>query len=319
MNDYLYQTLIAEIRKIFSKKSVMIDRLAEILNIEKGAVYRRIRQEVPFTFREIAIIARQLNISLDRIVGIENIKSTSFHLGLPDFISPQEEDYYMFDAYIKHLDSITKIENSETASVANVFPHELLSEFPNLFLFYLCVWNYHYHEGKILPYSEITVLPGIDKFMKNYMLGMKNFEKTNYVFDGRIFKLFIERVNYFNSIRLIEKKDILKIKEDLLSLMDYLERIALTGKYKETGNFVNLYIADIDITTCYTYMGAKNVHFSMVRAFILSYLTSSNEQTFLKMKKWIQSLIKISTLITLTNERQRVLFFERQRKLINEL
>ena len=319
MNNQFYQALMSEIKKMFSRKSAMIDELAEILNIEKGAVYRRIRQEVPFTFREVAIIAKYLNISLDRIVGIENAKSMSFQLGLPDFILPQEEDFYLFNAYIKHLYSVTKIEDSETASVTNIFPHELLSGLPCLFLFYLCVWNYHYHEGKILPFHEISVLPKINKLMNDYMLGMKNFKKTTYVFDDRIFQMFIDRVNYFYSIRLIDKQDIPKIKEELFSLIDYLEKIALTGKYKETGNSVNLYIADIDIATCYTYMSAQNLHFSMVRAFILSYITSNNERTFLKMKKWIQSLIKISTLITLTNERQRVLFFEKQRKIINEL
>jgi len=57
----------------------------------------------------------------------------------------------------------------------------------------------------------------------------------------------------------------------------------------------------------------------MIKAFILSYITSFDENTFEKMKHWIHALVKISTLITLTNEKQRVLFFERQRNIVNEL
>jgi hypothetical protein len=118
---------------------------------------------------------------------------------------------------------------------------------------------------------------------------------------------------------MIEKSDILKIKEDLFSMLDYLEKIAITGQFIETGNAVNLYISDIDITAHYTYLEAKNMRCSMVKTFILSSVNSLDEQTFEKMKKWIHSLIKISTLITLTNEKQRVLYFEKQRKIVNEL
>jgi len=148
---------------------------------------------------------------------------------------------------------------------------------------------------------------------------MKNFTKTYYVLDSGMFQLFVNRVKYFHSIRLVEKESVLKIKEDLFSMLDYMEKIAITGQFKETGNAVSLYISDIDITTGYTYMEAKNVYFSLVKAFILSYVTSFDENTFEKMKKWIHSIIKISTLITLTNEKQRVLYFEKQRKIVNEL
>jgi len=319
MNDQLYRAFIAEIQKIFSKNSVMIDTLAEILKIEKGAVYRRIRQEVPFTFYEIAIIAKYMNISLDSLVGIEGANIIPFQLRFPNFVSPQAEDYYTLELYIKRLRSVTQLENSEIASASNVLPHDLFIEFKNLIRFYLFIWNYHYSNGKIKPFHHISTSPKTDRLLKEYMMEMKNFSKTYFVLDNRIFRLFVDRVNYFNSIRLVEKSDVLKIKEDLLSMMDYLEKIAITGQFSETGNAVNLYISDIDITTSYTYLGANNIHFSMVKAFITSYITSYDENTFEKMKNWVQSIIKISTLITLTNEKQRVLYFEKQRKIINEL
>ena len=319
MNDRLYQALIAEVKKMFPKHSAMVNTLADILRIERGAVYRRLRKEVPFTFSEIIIIAKYLNISLDSIVGIEGTKSVQCQLRLPDFISPQEVDYQILDIYIKFLQSLTQSEISETATISNVFPHDLFSEFHYLLLFYLFVWNYHYNNDKIKPFHEISIPSKMNELLNKHMLEMKNFNKTYYVFDSRIFRLFVDRVNYFNSIRLVEKTDVLKIKEDLLSMLDYLEKIAITGQFKETGNAVNLYISDIDITTSYTYMETKNTHFSLVKAFILSYVTSFDEDTFEKMKEWIHSIIKISTLITLTNEKQRVLYFEKQRKIVNEL
>jgi len=319
MNDQLSQALIAEIQKFYPKSSIMVTALADILRIERGAVYRRLRQEVPFTFNEIAIIAKNLNISLDTIVGVEGVKTVPFQLQLPDFVFPQEEDCSLFNNYIKFLRSIDPLENSETASISNVLPHDLFGEFHSLFRFYLFVWNYHCRHDKPKPFHLISTSPEMSRFMNNYMMEMKNFTKTSFVFDNRMFRFFVDRVNYFHSIRLIEKEDVSTIKEELFAMLDYLEKMAITGQFQETGKAVNLYISDIDINTSYAYMEAKKIHLSMVKVFVLSYVTSLDENTFDQMKKWIHSVIKISTLITLTNERQRVLYFEKQRKMVNEL
>jgi len=319
MDDQLYQALIAEIQKKFSKNSLMVNALADILRIEKGAIYRRLRQEVPFTFGEIITIAKNFNISLDNFVGIKNNKNVLFQLQLQNFISPQESDYYFFNSYIKFLRSINRSDNSETASISNVLPHDLLYGFDYLLKFYLFGWNYHHSADKSKQYHQIVITPELSTFFNEYTLEMKNFKKTCYVFDNRVFRFFVDRINYFNSIRLIEKEEVSKIKEDLNSMLDYMEKMALTGQFKETGNAVNIYISDIDINAGYTYFESKDIRLSMIRAFILSYITTFDEETFEKTKGAINALIKFSTLITLTNEKQRILFFEKQRNIISKL
>ena len=319
MENCLYQFLLTEIRRAFPKNSEMVNTLADILRIEKGAVYRRLRQEVPFTFNEIALIAKRLNISLDNMIGIEGEKSIPFQMHLPDFIFPQDADYNILNTYIAFLGSINQSKNSEVATASNALPYDLSFKFDNLILLYLFKWNFHYNSDKVMPYHQISIFPEMKQLMKEYTMEMKKFNKISYILDNRVFRLFVDDIYYFNSIRLIEKDDIQKIKEDLFSMLDYLEKMAVTGQFQETGNLVNLYISDIDITTSYTYLESENIHFSMIKTFILSSVNSMDENTFEKMKKWIQSLIKISTLITLTNERQRVLYFEKQRKIIDEL
>jgi len=319
MDNQLYQILLTEIQKAFPKKSVMVNTLADLLRIDKGAVYRRLRQEVPFTFSEIAFIAKYLRISLDSMIGIDMQRTIPFQSRLPNFISPQEEDYGILNFYVKLLQSINQVENSEVASIVNILPHELFGGFQYLFQFYLFIWNFHYNNDKVKPFNQITTSPGIDRFLKNFTMEMKKFKKTYFVFDSRVFRLFVNDIKYFHTIRLVEKEDIIKIKEDLFSMLDYLEKIAITGQFPETGNSISLYISDVEITTNYTYFESMNTHFSMVKIFFLSSVASMDEDIFDKMKKWIHSLIKISTLITLTNEKQRVLYFEQQRKIISEL
>ena len=319
MGDQIHEALVAEINKKFQKNSVMVNTLADILRIERGAVYRRLRQDVPFTFNEIVTISKNLNISLDNLVGVEKNRNVLFQMQLHNFTSPKDSDSQLLNTYVKFLRSLTKSNDSETASASNVLPHDLFNGFEYLLKFYLFVWNYHHNISKTKQFHEILITPAISRFFDEYTIEMKNFNKTNYIFDNRLFRFFVDRVNYFNIIRLIEKDDVLKIKEDLHSMLDYLEEIALNGRFKETGNAVNIYISDIDITTCYAYIGSKDFHLSLIKAFTLLYITSFDEQTFEKTKVEINTLIKISTLITLTNEKQRILFFEKQRNIINEL
>ncbi|MCD7929978.1 MAG: hypothetical protein LUH15_00615 [Tannerellaceae bacterium] len=55
-------------------RSQLTNMLAETLNIEKEAVYRRLRGEVAFTFTEVATLAQHLCISLDELIGIQSEK-----------------------------------------------------------------------------------------------------------------------------------------------------------------------------------------------------------------------------------------------------
>jgi len=319
MDNQLHQVLLTEIQRRFTKNSEMVNALADILRIEKGAVYRRLRQDVPFTFNEISIIAKSLMVSLDNLIGIEGQKSIPFQMHLPDFIFPQDSDYYILNTYLNFLRSINQSENSEMASASNALPYDFAFKFRELIPLYLFKWNFHYNSDKVIPYHQITIQPEMERIMTEYTLEMKKFKKSSYILDNRVFRLFVDDIHYFNSIRLIEKDDIQKVKEALHTMLDYLEKMAVTGEFQETGIPVNLYISDIDITTSYSYLESENIHFSMVKTFILSSVNSTDITTFERMKKWIHSLIKISTLITLTNERQRVLYFEKQRKIVNEL
>jgi hypothetical protein len=319
IEDQLNEALITEIRKRFPKNSGLVNTLTDILFIEKEAVYRRLRREVPFTFKEVVLIAKNLGVSLDSIVGIQTQKSRPFQLKLPEFISPQENDFYMLNTYFDFLTTLGQMENTEMGLVTNVLPQDLFLGFHSLAKFNVFHWNYHCNNGNVKTFHDLVIPEKVLDGFRTQFIESKNISTTRYIFDNQVFQHFINTINYFSSIKLIEREDVLKVKEELFQIIDYLENISITGKFKETGNPVFLYISDIDITTNYCYMEAGSTKFSMIKTFLLTSVTSTDEHTFEKMKKWIHSFIKISTLITIAGEKQRILYFEAQRKIVNEL
>lgn len=90
--DLLYNDLLEAIKSRIPQKSKLANTLVNLLFIEKEAVYRRLRGDVPFTFAEIAIIAKSLGISLDNVVGSDISRSRPFQLKMINFEEPDEVD-----------------------------------------------------------------------------------------------------------------------------------------------------------------------------------------------------------------------------------
>lgn len=52
-NDLLYENLVTAIKDKFPGRGVLTNKLADLLMLEKEAVYRRLRGDVPFTIFEL--------------------------------------------------------------------------------------------------------------------------------------------------------------------------------------------------------------------------------------------------------------------------
>jgi hypothetical protein len=320
-NEYIHDAFLADVRKKIPQSSKLVNMLVDILFIEKEAVYRRLRREVPFTFQEIVIIAKKLGISLDNIIGIgvNTSKSRPFQLKLIEYLTPSEIDYSMIDEYINIFRQSKAEENTEIAVISNVLPQTLYSGFDYISKFYIFKWYYLYYNEKVRPFQETIVPNKVMSLLSDTFIESKNIQNTYFILDYQLFINLVNDIRYYNSIRLITKEDILKIKEDLHFFLDYIEDMTINGCFKETGNQVRLYISEVNIETNYSYLLTQRYNLSLIWTFILTTAASLDEEAFQKMKNWFQSLVRTSTLITVTGEKQRIVFFEKQREIINEL
>ena len=315
-NDYIYDALIAEMRKRNPKNSKLVDYLADILYIEKETIYRRLRKEVPFTFQEISTISKKMGISLDNIIGVDTQKNRPFQLKLTEYTNAREIDFKMMEEHLEMFRE-TKTKNcSEMGCVSNSIPQCLFSGFKYLTQYYLFKWHYHYNNTQAKSFQEIAVSKRISELFYMNFIESKNIRQTHYVLDNRIFRSLANDIQYFHSIRLLTDEDVRIIKEDLLRLLDYIENLAVAGQFEETGNKVNFYISDINIATNYTCLELEDAKISILNAFTLTYATSLDEKAFTVMRNWLRSIIRVSTLITTTNEKQRILYFEEQKQII---
>lgn len=316
--DY-HKILIDEIKRRLPEDSKIADVLMDALDLSRESAYRRLRNEVLFTFEEIAVLAADFGISLDNLVGVEIQKSKPFQLKLPEFVTPKAEDLWMFNDFIAFLRKIAESSKAELGMITNVIPQDIFSGFENFAKFNIFKWQYYYHNDNIIPYHELIIPQGVKGPMKDQFMESKKMNKTFYVFDKYMFKRAIDDLIYFNSMHLISDEDVLIIKEELMDILDYIESLTIDGKFSETGNQVSVYIAGVDITNSYTYVKTEDICYSLIKTFMLTSVTSLENKTFNKVLDWIHATMRTSTLITHTNEMARIMYFKKQREIIEGL
>lgn len=315
--DLLYDNLLNAVREKIPQRTVLVNTLVDLLCIEKEAVYRRLRGEVAFTFAEIVTIANEFGISLDNLIGTVTAKSRPFQLKLVDFVNPVDIDYDMLDQYVDILGLAREDEQSELIDCTNILPQQLYMKYKYISRFYLFKWMYQCGgPGKSKRFQDISVT---DRFEGIQLAGVEEsryIRNTYYILDPLIFHYLVNDINYFQSIHLITFDEVKLLKEELLRLLNEMEILATRGYFEETGNKVFLYISSVNFDTSYWCVQVKNYHISMIKTFILSSVASLDEGTYDKLRKWLRALIRSSIMISVSGERQRILFFEKQRELI---
>lgn len=318
--DLIHEKFVGAIREKIPHKATLTNTLVDLLRLEKEAVYRRMRGDVAFSFAEIASISHKLGISLDNLVGAHSARSRPYQLSLVEYVDPIEDDYRMWGLYNERLREAREDPTSCSVECMNLLPAIFLLDYEYITRFYLFKWyNQYGHSDKTAHFRDIETADKLVDVQRVTANESKYIRKTVYVWDPLIFQYIVNDVQYCSSIRLIDPGSVRLLKQELLHLLDKMEILASRGAYSETGNPIQFYISNINFDASYSYLETKKLRISMIRAFILNSVVSLDEKAYEIFHNWLQSLLKSSTMISVSGEKQRILFFEKQRQIIGGL
>lgn len=317
-NEALYNTFLEEIARKVPHRTRLVSILSNMLSISKEAVYRRLRGEMPFTFNEVMSISRELHISLDTLNMNVSTSSKPFKLNLIEYINPAESDFALMEEMTAIMKSF-KDAPAEVGEIANIIPQPLYVNYDSIFKFYLFKWKYQSQSfKKVVPYKDIVVSDKLKKTQQEYVKWAKRLN-TEYVFDNFLFHHLVSNIKYFYYVGLILKKEVQQIRMDLLKILDDMDMLSRTGILKESGKKIDMYISHINIDTNYIYVATPNYKLTIIKAFLLNGIASTDRATFEEVKSWIQSMKQQSILITKSSEKERIEFFKAQYDLVESL
>lgn len=316
----IHNNFLAIIEKKIPDKANLVETLMDILYMEKGAIYRRLRGDVPFSFYEVAKIVNQLDISIYNLIYPDSVRIDRFDLNIIEYANMNEPDYRQWEDYTAMMNLAKNDALSEIYESSNVLPISMYSKYNSLSKFYLFKYSYLFSGTESrMSYHDLVVSDRLNQAFRSYYYAAKSFANTVYIWDYMIFQYLVTDLHFFASINLISQEEIHQIKEDLFALLNYIEQIASNGHFEETRNAVSFYISEVNLDGDYSYLRFNDMHLSLVRTFIINAVVSADRSSFEKIENWINSFKKSSVLITKTGEVFRAEFLRTQRKIIAAL
>ncbi|MCD7973761.1 MAG: hypothetical protein LUG18_14075 [Candidatus Azobacteroides sp.] len=319
-NAIFLQEFLAQLKEKFPQETNLVNPLADILLIEKASIYRRLRGEVPFAFSEVVMLSQKLDLSLDQIVNRLSGDEKVFLLPLLQYVNSKEDDYHSMERHMGQMELVKSDPKSELTDICNVLPATLFYKYEFITRFYMFKWMYQYGQSKSpITYKDIFIEKRLREMQIRHYKNYKNISTASYIFDNLIFYFLINNLKYFASIYLITPEEIEKIKKDLLDLLSEIEETTYGCKNVENNNQVLFYVSQINFDTNYLFINSTEFQLLAIKVFLINYVCSDKKEIVEEFMPIIQSLKRHSILISGCNERERILFFEKQRKYVEML
>ncbi|MDR1742203.1 MAG: hypothetical protein LBR48_00050 [Dysgonamonadaceae bacterium] len=325
------ELLIKELSSYYPGSS-LAKELSRTLKWSSDAVYRRIRGEVPFTFDEVILIARDLRISLDSLTTKNDATNNNVVFTVnPECLHLNGNQFQHNDTLSRYYENLKilydrcgeltkdKSDNTSIKLAYNFIPSTFYLKYPVLKQFLLFKWIYQYDKKfslksmSQLKIKEDTVALNFDR-----QSILQSFMRSEYVLDRSVFRSVVDDIIYFVRVGLITAAELTSLKKALLSMISEIEQIAISG-FLPSGNKIDIYISQIDFHFSYAQVMSDSSEYSFIRMYPFNYLYTSDPRICRMHRENIESLMKYSTLVSHSNEIYRVVYFREQRQIVENI
>lgn len=316
VTEIWYERFMDILSEKYPKKAELTQDLMDLLNIEREAMYRRLRKDVVFPTHEIVKIATAWNISLDEIIGVKSQK-VLFQMQPLNYLEPSKEDLDFIRKRVQYLEQLRDSSDSTYMVACNNLSRSLSAGFETLYKFVIFKWSYEYCNDCNETFASIRVSEELRKEVSKYYRNMRYVKNTSYILDNMLFDNLIREIQFFHSILLVtdEEKELIKI--ELHKLLDYLLEVANTGCFPETKNKVQIYVSMLNINTNYSYLHIEKKETCRIHAFNMYDLVTNHPEMVENFKLWMHKKKRTSIQISEVDEKTRIEFFTRLRQLVD--
>lgn len=309
---------IKKIEERIKDRKQLSTLIASILKKSPSSVYRRIKGEIPFTLEEAVVLAKQFGISFDRLIE-------EYAIITPQVNSTDEHEVELsFSAMADYWEMIHEItensSNTEHGTLSPTIPYSFLCLLPHWVYFYNYYWAYRngYTEHSFEEFNN-TYHSKINKEENDYRSHVLAQPKYTYIVTSReMLKSLVSDFSYFKDLGRISDELNRRMKDELISFINLFEEMAKSGKIYSTGNTFELYISDNISYENLEYMWSDNLSIAIQSIFAIEANVYSHKKAE-RIKKWSESMKRLSTKISDSSYIERNAFFDIQRNYIESI
>lgn len=320
----LQQSIFRFIESIRLKKGEnLVDVIGEALDLQKGATYKRISGETSLSFRDLVMLCKHFDLSLDGFISDYN-KYIPFKF-IPIYDQPTDHLDY-FKLLYQELDQLNRFEDTEVIYLTNEIPFFHLTLFPRLFFFKMFVWNntiwYNRQTNKQFDIEYYLKNNELDKLRKQVILNYYSHPVTE-IWDRDILYYLIQQIVYFTTYKKFADPSMpLQLMDDLLDCINTLHDFC-KNEQKSCEDITNkpakmeIYLNELGTTTSTLYFRNAIYQSTYVVFDYPNFLMSQKKEFCEYTIKWLYNLKSKSTKISGESQKDRHLYFEDLRSEIN--
>lgn len=317
-NQDVQESFLSLIKENLPNNISLSDEIADLLNISKDSAYRRLRGETMLTIDEIQKLCNKFNLSVDTILNTNNESVTFNYRSI-------KHDGFTFQKYLGSIDGNLKTINRYDVKLLTylakdipIFHH---CQFPKLMDFKCFFWL-----KTILNYPEFVDVKFEFGHISDSYLELSNDIWNNYihtpsleVWSYETINITLRQIEFYYDCGLFKNMDDAKVLIEMVEKMIlHIKKMAEYGYKFQFGeepegveDTFQLYSNEVNIadTTIFFKMGDTKITF--ITHNNLNILSTSNKEFCEGTENYIHNLLKKSSLISTSSEKERNRFFNR--------
>ncbi len=285
------------------------DKLAELLNVSRDSAYRRIRGETVLSLDEVKKLCDRFGVSLDALFSPAANTSLFHHRALSTNYTLEQ----WLNSVGSNLEVVNGFDGREMIFAARDMPIFHHFRLPELSAFKMFFWlktvikdpNYIHKsfDADVIPTS---ILQAATKLWKLYRT-----VPSAEIWSDEAINETIKQIDFYHECRFFsDANQATGLCDKLIELLQLIKTEASVGR-KADGEAFRLYENEILIADNTVFARMDNMRIVYINYNTLSLLTTHQESFCNKTEKYLDTLIKNSTLISASAEKERNKFFNK--------
>jgi len=302
-------------RRTAHKNVSVLHDVMEILDIRRGAAYKRMNGDTAMTVEEMIKLSQHFRVSLDAIFH-EDKYISFFHPFLSGHKKNTTNEFFdQFAFFLKPLKTNLPEDEKELAYLANEIPIFYYFSHRYLFTFLLSVWKHlHWDENQIEISDTNDYDVQIDQFRQEIAKNYYGHPVTE-IWNSNMLNNLYQQIIFCITIRAFKDQSFLKrLIGDIEKLILHLREIAVSGNKSIQGISsekaeLKIYLNDFGNYMNLVLFNSKAIRASFIGYDFPQFIVSHNDKLYDFSSDWIDKIKKRSVLISSEGYQYRELFF----------
>ncbi|MDN3203645.1 hypothetical protein [Algoriphagus sediminis] len=301
----------------------IVDVVSETLDISIDSAYRRIRGQKLLDFSELVLLSNKFNISLDQVFGNQS-DTVLFHANQNDFNDQGNFKSWMEDV-LAQLEMVSSFNEKHIYFLLKDMPPWYHYYYPELAAFKFFFWQKSILFNDNLKDKRFSVsnqdYAHLEQ-VKQKILRTSTKIPTTEIWNLEGMNTTLRQIDLYHEMGIMSSsKDTAKLYECVIQVVDHLEKMAEYGKKFMPGTLpdsdsadYNFYVNDFVLGDNTFFVQLNDTKVTYLNYSVIYFMGTSDPSFNEGMFRNLENLIKKSTLISKTGEKDRRQFFNKLRR-----